>query len=560
MLFSKMNYLLTAFQILLTYSLFVTGQTECSPDPCESTECPRYLNAECIGNTEDCTAKFFWRDRDVTEQCDVRTCDTRRCGNKRDCMEKVFPPSCPQDRSNCRQYIRTSCMLRPPSRPLSCDDIKCDDGLMCRFRERVEGFSPVVRCVPFVPKDCSELVCDEGFTCIQRGRRPVCSTIVTTPTPTNCSEVNCKPDEICLVTSGTPTCTSLTFECSEVECEDDEICVLESITMRPTCVSVTPTTTTTTTTPIFTAESCDQLDCLSFSTVCNQLTETLAVCEPPTECSDEFNESCNEIGLVCGPASAGFNFVSCVIPSNCDQVTCNQNESCILNLFGNVSIARCVPDTVPMFGLQCEDLRCPIGQRWFFSNYPSINISVAICVGDDALGVILQNQLFTNQTCSTINCLENVCVDIQLSATQFLPSCIPQMCSNDLVCQESEVLECLSLASLNLDSAPDSICTPRELQSMISSESCDENERICREGTVCQNAYINGTLIGTLCNLPANFGRTCDEVQCIAENSGCVVRSIPSMPEVPQQASCIPNFDAITMSLFQVLRARGLIE
>ncbi len=521
-------------QLCIAHFAFVIGQTgtECTPDPCE-VECSRYLNAICISNTEDCSARFMWRGEDVTERCfNVRTCDTRRCGRNRDCMESVFPSSCAPGESDCRQYIRTSCMLRPPSGPLSCNDIECDDGLMCRFRERVEGFLPVVRCVPFVPSDCSELTCDEGFECVIRGRRPSCVPIVTTPEPIGCSEIICNNNEICIELSNAPICVPLT-------------------------TSVTPFPTSTTPNTMITGESCDQLDCLSFLFVCNQMTETFAICEPARECIAEFNATCLALSLVCDITSN--SFATCIVPSSCNQLTCNENQNCFEFNFGGQTTAQCVDSGgAPMIGLRCEDLTCPNGQGCVFSSYPSINISVASCVNDTILNSIIASTQFLN-TCSDVECSPGtVCIDVQMDENSVTASCLPQMCSDDSDCGESS--QCVLLTSLQLTGVPGSICTPRELLSRVSNKTCRENERICPEGTVCQEAYINETLIGTICNVPATIGETCNEVECVEENTGCVVNSIPRMPEIPQSASCLNDFDQVTMGVILGLRILGLIE
>ncbi len=121
-----------------------SGSGDC--DPCSENECPRFLNADCTA--VNCIATFIWRGNDVTDRCDVTTCDTRECPANRDCIETVVPPSCPPVDPPCRQYVRSSCQLRPPTHPMTCDDIECDPGLTCRRRDRPAGFRTVLRCVP----------------------------------------------------------------------------------------------------------------------------------------------------------------------------------------------------------------------------------------------------------------------------------------------------------------------------------------------------------------------------------------------------------------------------
>ncbi|XP_064384616.1 uncharacterized protein LOC135333567 [Halichondria panicea] len=559
------------FQIIFAY--LVMGQRECVPDPCESAECPRFLNADCRIDPENCTVKFFWGERNVSDQCAVPTCDTRQCGKSRDCIENVFPPSCPQDNPECRQYIKTRCMLRPQSRPLTCNDVKCEAGMTCHFRERGDSFPPVVRCIPSVPKDCSELKCDDGSRCVLQGRRPFCVPSVTTSPPTttkpnDCSELNCKQDEMCIISGTTPTCVPFTTptpapDCSEFECKDDEMCVLRE--MSPICIPATPFTTVTTptsTTPNFNvmAESCSELDCLAFFTVCNQVNANFAVCEEPTECTDEFNERCMDIHLVCGGTS--FDTVTCVVPSSCNQLTCNEEQNCIEFTSGNNIIAQCIENTGPMFSLRCEDLSCPEGQGCLANDYPSLNLIFASCIANDVLdSIAISIELASRipQTCSSLECGNESCIDIQRNENQVLQSCIPQNCLTNMNC--SAVFDqCVSLTDLDLLAAPESICVPTVFQALVTNKSCKENERVCSEGLECQDVYIDGNLIGTVCNTPVPpLGRTCDEIECIGENVGCVINEIPSRPDLAQLASCIDNFDVITTSIISGLRALGLI-
>ncbi len=121
-----------------------SGSGDCNP--CLEVECPRYLNADCTAVL--CEAVFTWRDNDVTDRCAVTTCETRECPSNRDCVEAVRPARCPENNSKCRQFIISRCELRPPSHPLSCDDIECGVGMTCQRRDRPAGFRPVLRCVP----------------------------------------------------------------------------------------------------------------------------------------------------------------------------------------------------------------------------------------------------------------------------------------------------------------------------------------------------------------------------------------------------------------------------
>ena len=164
----------------------------CSPDPCDNNaQCLRFLNAECQVNRCNgvCTANFFFRGRNVTDRCGVDICDTRDCGPNRQCMEEVYPPTCPQGRpiSKCRQYMKVKCVIK--KRPLTCNDINCGEGMVCRFRER-GSYSPVVRCVP------APVTPTRPTPSIVTITAPTTGSVIVTPGPFTC-QVPCPPGTQC---------------------------------------------------------------------------------------------------------------------------------------------------------------------------------------------------------------------------------------------------------------------------------------------------------------------------------------------------------------------------
>ena len=164
----------------------------CSPDPCDNNaQCLRFLNAECQVNSCNgvCTANFFFRGRNVTDRCGVDICDTRDCGPNRQCIEEVYPPTCPEGRpiSKCRQYMKAKCVIK--KRPLTCNDINCGEGMVCRYRER-GSYSPVVRCVP------APVTPTRPTPSIVTITAPTTGSVIVTPGPFTC-EVPCPPGTQC---------------------------------------------------------------------------------------------------------------------------------------------------------------------------------------------------------------------------------------------------------------------------------------------------------------------------------------------------------------------------
>ena len=186
----------TLFAVLLTAAVY--AQEDCPdmaavcPDNCLGARCPRYLNAECRENPCHglCAPNFFRRNRNVTNRCDVETCDEKNCPRLRNCVEEVVPSTCPGNQPRCRQYIRARCVL-PPS-PTDCSQITCGPGMFCRERKRGEG----VTCAPV--RRCSQLECEEPYVCKETEEEgPTCELDL----PSSCEEADCPEGTVCSVFS-----------------------------------------------------------------------------------------------------------------------------------------------------------------------------------------------------------------------------------------------------------------------------------------------------------------------------------------------------------------------
>ena len=162
--------------------------TEC-PDNCAGTQCPRFLNAECRENPCHglCTPNFFRENgRNVTDRCDIERCSEKLCPGKRQCVEEIVPASCPKTKKGqCRQYIKSRCILPPPP-TTDCSQITCGQDMYCR-EKRVGG----VMCAQ--ARNCFQLKCDEGFVCLEMEGGPMC----TINKPTSCEEANCPEGTVC---------------------------------------------------------------------------------------------------------------------------------------------------------------------------------------------------------------------------------------------------------------------------------------------------------------------------------------------------------------------------
>ena len=243
---------------------------QCVANPCQNATCPRFLNAICEPDNcnGECRATFVnpRKGNKPIDDCDTETCADKECPTRRICMDEVFPPNCPEDQPFCRQYMRAVCELPPkplpPSdcsvvlcgpgtvcdvldtrngpharcvlfRPTTCEELEpCDEGMMCRLRERKDK-DPVVRCVPIgsppKPRDCSELECEEGFDCMlfgREGKRKRARCVKDRPPPKSCKELDCEAvGMFCRVGSGRPRCR-VPRNCDELQCPGPLICMI----------------------------------------------------------------------------------------------------------------------------------------------------------------------------------------------------------------------------------------------------------------------------------------------------------------------------------------------
>ena len=553
------GYLLTG-TLLALLAISVQGQPgpdQCETNPCNGTECSRFLNADCIiiVSLGECRARFSWKGRDVTNKCQARTCDSRQCGKNRECMEEVFPPSCPEDKpiNTCRQYIRSKCVLQPFERPLSCDDIECGEGMMCRFRERSGGFPPVVRCVQATPQDCSELDCEEGFTCVMRNLRPVCVIVPTTELPITTDITTPEPDcgfdcsifgQVCEVVNNTAVCVDAT-SCDQLTCDVGNVCVESDTGASCTLLLI--------------GETCDELDCLSIFAVCVQLEPNVAACRLPTECTPEFDARCREVFAVCGMTAEGI--IGCAVPTSCDQITCDMGFSCFEVVLNETRIASCLPDnTVPMVGLRCEDLTCGQGESCYLQQFPTVNLTLAQCSAQPLIDVIAAGIRSATADCDDQMCPpETGCVSFSENELPKGAICLPIGCNDTTPCPPGN-FTCISLADTGVPVNDfDSVCSPDDVMVIPGGETCVESDRECPIGSRCAEVSIGGVFGGTICTSVPITARSCDDITCTGEDEGCSVTALPDTPGMPTLAQCLQDFENLTDQLESTLRLLGFI-
>ena len=270
---------------------------ECAVNPCQDQVCNRFFNADCRPNLCHgglCTANFFFRGRNVTERCDAETCDEKPCNENRQCMEVVVPPECPPQEPDCRQVINAQCILMEFDRPMTCQDVRCEENTACRLRIRTEDFPPVVRCFPMGRvNSCVEGTCNEGFTCFDDGPSVRCEL---TFVPTTCEEQECEDGFECMIdtTDGasTPICVPLGSPTPPlVACEPECASGFE-------CIAIVVDGIATSTCVPAVSETCSDLDCGTRGLACEE-EPTGPRCVTPSFTCEELEPVCAANSSVC---------------------------------------------------------------------------------------------------------------------------------------------------------------------------------------------------------------------------------------------------------------------
>ena len=225
----------------------------------------------------------------MTDRCDVQRCVDKQCRGNRQCVEEIQPPSCPGNGTQCRQYIRTRCVLPPP--PTDCSQLMCELGMYCRERKEGRG----VKCA--IARNCNQLTCSEGLSCSETAEGPVCTTEEKPTTSSTPMTASTTTDSINIATpfpNFCDFCASVGQVCSVVngsyQCTDPTMCDLALIDY---CMN-------------------------TFGQLCKEINGT-ARCD--------FANTCSEIdcprGTMCVEFDFGFAFCNQVtVAETCDQLNC----------------------------------------------------------------------------------------------------------------------------------------------------------------------------------------------------------------------------------------------
>jgi len=353
--FSKMKSLLSLLLLLGACTAAICGN-------CLNTTCDRFYNADCRDdhcNDASCSPHFFFRGSNVTNRCYIETCKEKKCSVYRQCEEEIVTLPCPPDGGKCRQLLKSRCVLLP--RPMSCSDIKCGQGQICRFRERPNRHS-IVRCASMEKQQsCTNLHCSDGHECVEQKLGIKC--IPVHPTSPEYITTTLEDDD-----PTTPTSSgsgSGSQSCDGAVCPASQHCITSTNSSFEGCI------------PSHVNASCEGLSCPSEAPICNLATHTgfnnltVASCITQDQVM-EYKESrrgfqnscereCERNGLTCADLCQGDNIpvrLDCTM-FNCREAKnmCRRDHVCqdISGVLAEVLLADsiCTPSAV-MIDVTCD--------------------------------------------------------------------------------------------------------------------------------------------------------------------------------------------------------------
>ncbi len=475
----------------------------------------------------------------------------------------------------------------------SCATTQCPEGTVCidlRSRDmQVTGQCLVTNCAntnfcntqlgevcTFVPDefrlDNISSVCVSGFaqfqfgteTCEQSGRvcpsRTICqeaflddllgTICVVSQPPTDCSQINCREDEECLLItsvvsrSSTRCISNAGFQAILGILE--ALGIVEGSTTTPTSITPTEFLTTLSNTPIPpttpSSMSCP-FNC-SFGTTC-EILNGFPTCVQPTTCTDDFTAFCMQTGFACRKSNG---ISRCVSPSSCEELTilspCPIGLRCITFISPglNDTIAACLP----LIGRSCDEITCSESELCLLTELVTRELTAAQCIPSPD---------FIPETCATLQCDEgSVCIDLQVDGFSVRGICLETNCANSSITVCDGGSTCIAVPP-EVEIPAESLCVVFDVapQLQFGTQTCVENGRVCESFEVCNEAFIDGSIIGTACQLSLNSS-ICQGSMC-GEGEECVLLTVEGIGTM-QNCVSTEAVDALVLS-FEIIFANN---
>ncbi|XP_064397788.1 fibropellin-1-like isoform X1 [Halichondria panicea] len=421
---------------------------------------------------------------------------------------------------------------------------------------RLDNISSV--CVPgsvqfqFGTETCeqSDHVCPSRTICQEAFLDDLLGTIcVVSQPPTDCSQVNCREDEECLVVTSFASRSSAhclpnnTFPLILPSLEF--LGIVESSTTTPTSVTPTELLTTLSGTlvpPTPLSNTSCPFTC-SFGTTCEFL-NGFPTCVQPTTCTNDFTAFCMQTGSVCRESNGTSR---CVSPSSCEELAtvspCPNGSQCfVIPPFIFPGLNDTTATCLPLIGRSCEEITCSENEVCIVTELAERELTAAQCeLSRNVISLI-------PETCATLQCNEgSMCVDLQINGFPVTGACLETNCGNsgnNTACDGGS--RCIEVPS-EFEIPAESLCVPFNVAPQFGTQTCAENGRVCESFQVCNEAFINGSIIGTACSqFSSIIASTCQDSMC-GDGEECILTTVEGFGTVQ---NCLSTDAADTSAMF----------
>ncbi len=204
-----------------------------------------------------------------------------------------------------------------------------------------------------------------------------------------------------------------------------------------------------------------------------------------------------------------------------------------------------------MFAANFDGIVCPEGQECVVQTFPDRNVTFGQCI------TTATNSTQLMSSCEIMSCPpQNTCVDLRMGDVQVTGQCLTTGCADSIgtstpFCEQESTCEEIPK---EFEMGIESICIPLSAQFQFGTKTCAQSGRQCPSPSVCQEAFIDNLLVGTLCNVN-QLSTNCVQLDCL-EDQECMISTIPTNL-VPSRASYLQSTNILF--ILQLLEELGII-
>ena len=238
-------------------------------------------------------------------------------GSLIDCPNPVQCVANPCDVERCLRFLNAVCV------PNNCHGSCTADFFHGRNRRNVTDRCPV--------KTCSEKQCPGERFCIEER------------VPAECPQQNPLCRQYINARCVLPT------DCSQLSCEVEEICIVRN--EKPRCISPSR------------IRECREKNCEEFGLQCRQaeIDEDSFICDTPTRCTQGIASFCEESNLRCQEINGSAVCMGLIIGTTCEELSCTDDTACLLTELPSRGLAfsQCAPTNTRIAGItNCSSNPC----------------------------------------------------------------------------------------------------------------------------------------------------------------------------------------------------------